>query len=271
MASETQGSTTTTYSYDGTGLRFQAATGSQNNRKTQFDWDPRSATPQVVAERDGSGGLVRRYVDGLDAISVTGSNKTGYFHYDGLGSVTNLTSSTGTSWWTYNYFPYGAVRTETKNNNQALDNSLRFAGEYLDPTGVYYLRAREYDPNIGRFISPDPAQRDLGQMYLAPCAYAKDNPVRFVDPNGLESQDAGACPVATVLAVLGVIALFPADLVVGAANVLVLPSVIGEAALLPADVGLTYANGYLLSVAQKGGNQPCDQIRLEHPENPFGG
>ena len=48
-----QGRTTTTYAYDGTGLRFEASTGSQANRKTQFDWDPNNPMPLLVAERDG--------------------------------------------------------------------------------------------------------------------------------------------------------------------------------------------------------------------------
>ena len=39
--------------------------------------------------------------------------------YDGLGSVVNLTSPTGATWWTYSYLPYGGVRTATKNSNQA--------------------------------------------------------------------------------------------------------------------------------------------------------
>ena len=135
------------------------------------------------------GSLLRRYINGLDAISVTAGNKTGYFHYDGLGSVVNMTSSSGATWWTYSYLPFGGVRTETKGNNQAIDNQLRFAGEYLDPTGLYYLRARQYDPGTGRFVSTDPAKPRVEDPYLSTYIYAKNNPVRLVDPSG---RDTGA-------------------------------------------------------------------------------
>ena len=203
LSTQAQGGTTTTYSYDGTGLRFQASTGSQASKKTQFDWDPSSGLAQLVAERDGSGGLVRRYVNGLDAISVFGSNKTGYFHYDGLGSVVNLTSSTGTTWWTYNYFPFGVQRTATKNNNQALDNMLRFAGEYFDPTALYYLRAREYDPNAGRFLSVDPHRPGPDQPYVSTYAYALNNPVSLTDPSGRDVGGACVTGEVTILVFFG--------------------------------------------------------------------
>ena len=184
LATRTQGGTTTTYTYDGDGLRFQASTGTQASKKTQFDWDPLAGNAQLVAERNGSGSLLRRYVNGHNPISVTAGNKTAYLHYDGLGSVVNLTSSTGATWWTYDYLPYGGVRTETKNSTQAIDNTRRFAGEYLDPTGLYYLRAREYDSGIGRFLSNDPVPARVGDPYVSAYQYVRQNPVRFTDPSG---------------------------------------------------------------------------------------
>jgi RHS repeat-associated protein len=191
LATRTQGGTTTTYSYNGDGLRFEASTGTQASKKTRFDWDPSGGLPQLVAERNGSSTLLRRYVNGLDTISLTAGNKVGYFHYDGLGSVVNLTSSTGVTWWTYSYLPYGGIRTETKNNSQAADNVLRFGGEYLDPTALYYLRARAYDSGTGRFVSPDPADVSVTEPYLATYHYAMNNPVRLTDPSGRDT--AGLC------------------------------------------------------------------------------
>ena len=196
LATMAQGGTTTTYTYDGVGLRFQASTGSQASKKTQFDWDPSVGLPQLVAERNGSGTLIRRYIYGLDAISVFGSNKTGYFHDDGLGSVVNLTSNTGTTWWTYEYFPFGVVRTETKNNNQALDNVLRFAGEYFDPTGLYYLRARYYDAGAGRFTSTDPVAASPSDPDVSAYLYARNNPTGTIDPSG-------RCPTCFIGAAIG--------------------------------------------------------------------
>ena len=137
-----------------------------------------------VAERDGSGSLLRRYLNGLAPISMTAGTKTAYYAYDGLGSVVNLTSSTGATWWTYSYLPYGGVRTATKNSNQAPDNLLRFAGGYLDPTALYHFGARQYDAGTGRFISTDPVGPSIADPYVAAYVYANDNPVRYTDPSG---------------------------------------------------------------------------------------
>ena len=41
--------------------------------------------------------------------------------------------------------------------------------------------------------------------------------------------------------------------------------------MLTVDAGLIYANGYMISLIQKGGNSPCNEIRFENPWNPFGG
>jgi RHS repeat-associated protein len=50
----------------------------------------------------------------------------------------------------------GGVRTKTKSQNQAPAIILSFTGEVLDPTGLYELGARSYDPITGRFLSTDP-------------------------------------------------------------------------------------------------------------------
>jgi RHS repeat-associated protein len=125
---------------------------------------------------------------------MTAGNKTAYFHYDGLGSVVNLTSSAGAAWWTYSYLPYGGIRTETKNNNQAPPNLLRFTGEYLDPTASYHLRARQYDPGAGRFISTDPVNVVAADVFVGAYVYANNNPVRYsTQAGGIEKS----CPGST--------------------------------------------------------------------------
>ena len=115
---------------------------------------------------------------------LDGTVETLTYAYDGLGSVVNLTSSTGATWWTYSYLPYGGTRTATKNSNRAPDNLLRFAGGYLDPTSLYHFGARQYDAGTGRFISTDPVGPSIADPYVAAYLYANDNPVRYTDPSG---------------------------------------------------------------------------------------
>jgi RHS repeat-associated protein len=55
----------------------------------------------------------------------------------------------------------------------------RFAGGYQDPTGLYHLKARYYDPRIGRFTSPDPSGQEKN-----PYLYAAGDPANRIDPNG---------------------------------------------------------------------------------------
>src|SRR5207248_2244988 len=146
LISNTSGSTTTTYSYDGDSNRLQASTGSQASKKANYLWDTNNTLPQLALERDGNNALLRRYVYGARRILMTTGGSNYYYHYDNLGSVANLTNSTGASMWTEVYEPFGSIRTETKNAGGAPANFMKFMGEYLDPTGLYYLRARQYDP-----------------------------------------------------------------------------------------------------------------------------
>ena len=71
---------------------------------------------------------------------------------------------------------FGAIRSQTVPHA----NHWLFTGEQRDSgSNLYYLRARYYDPSIGRFLSKDPLP--MGNVY----AYAGNNPVNFVDPSGL--------------------------------------------------------------------------------------
>ena len=102
----------------------------------------------------------------------------------------NLTSSAGAKQWTYDYEPYGGVRSEVKNKPQAPANLLRFAGEYRDTTTtLYHLGARQYDSGTGRFLSADPLPAAWADPYLTTYAYAQDRPGVLTDPSGLSSDN----------------------------------------------------------------------------------
>ena len=91
--------------------------------------------------------------------------------------VTQLTDLSGEVTRDYDYDPYGVQLTDAMGDT----NPFRYKGEYFDEeTGFIYLRARYYDPAIGRFISLDPAKDGLN-WYV----YCGNNPINFWDPTGL--------------------------------------------------------------------------------------
>ncbi len=182
MKTTTASGTTTTYSYDGDGVRLQASTGTAASAKTNFQWDVNNSLPMLAREANGSDSLLRRYVYGqrLIFMSTTSSNAW-YYHYDPLGSVRNVTGSTGATQLTYDYEPYGAIRSSS---GSTPTNLLKFTGEYNDPTGLYHLRARQNDTTLGRLASADPVQRADGLPAISSFAYADLQPVVKSDPSG---------------------------------------------------------------------------------------
>ncbi len=109
------------------------------------------------------------------------NNTRYYYHADALGSVVALSDTSGSLAETYAYSPFGKP-----DNTSTLGNPYLFTGRRIDAeSGLYYYRARHYDPEDGRFVQPDPIGFEGGiNLY----AYASNNPINFIDPLGLESQ-----------------------------------------------------------------------------------
>ena len=126
-----------------------------------------------------------------------GSAENYFYHSDALGSITYLTDEQGNIVESYEYSAYG-VPTIRDKNGRIIDSSLTgnpfmFTGrEYDSETGLYFYRARYYDPAVGRFISEDPIGFQGGDLNLY--AYVRNNPVNTKDPMGLEfiTQEEGA-------------------------------------------------------------------------------
>jgi RHS repeat-associated protein len=183
LVSTTDAGATTTYSYDGDGKRLTATTGTDT---TKYLWDVDFGLPELALERDGSGALLRRYLYGNARISMTTGGDTFYYQYDRLGSVVNLTSASGDPEWSYSYEPYGATLTESQDGVDPPTNPMRFAGEQLDAdTGLYHLRARQYDPAAGRFLATDPIPQSPLEPAVGAYVYALDLPTAVLDPTGL--------------------------------------------------------------------------------------
>ena len=113
------------------------------------------------------------YLRGIELIS----NGTQLYLYNVRGDVIQLLGFDGEVDKTYDYDAYGNELQQNSNDS----NPFRYCGEYYDTeTGFIYLRARYYDPMVGRFTTVDPIKDGLNWY-----AYCACNPVMFVDSNGL--------------------------------------------------------------------------------------
>lgn len=117
-----------------------------------------------------------------------------YYHTNQLGSVIALTNSTGTVVQTYSYDAFGKVYISNSGSLTPIEsyvgntcsNSRLYTGrEYDKETQLYYLRARYYNPETGKFISRDPvAQADQINLYT----YVANSPLKYTDRNGKEKN-----------------------------------------------------------------------------------
>jgi RHS repeat-associated protein len=175
-------STVGTYAYDGDGVRQSKAV---SGTTTHFTWDESGGLPLLLQEKAGAGNPVS-YIygpSGLPVEQIAGSTTT-YLHHDQIGStrlVTDSAGNTGTATTTA-YDPYGNVVS----TSGALTSNLGFSGEYLDAeSGLYYLRARYYDPATAQFLTRDPAVATT----MSPYGYAAGNPLSHSDPSGMIGRD----------------------------------------------------------------------------------
>ncbi len=169
---------TAAYTYDADGIRVSSSAG---GTVTNYTADKNRQYAQVLEERDG-GSLTAGYVYGDDLISRKQNGEVRYYLYDGHGSVRQLTDAAGNVTDSYSYDAFGNLR----NHAGTSDNRYLYAGEQYDPdAGLYYLRARYYDPANGRFMTHDlyegnPYEPVTLHRYL----YAGANPVMYADPSG---------------------------------------------------------------------------------------
>ncbi len=150
--------------------------------ETRFIWDGlrllqehrNSQTSLYLYADDGYDPLAR--VDGIGALQ-----KIRYYHNDLNGLPELLTESDGHSVWQARYQVWGNTRQEVREPYYIEEQNLRFQGQYLDrETGLHFNTFRFYDPDIGRFTTPDPIGLAGGiNLY----AYAP-NPWGWIDPLG---------------------------------------------------------------------------------------
>ncbi len=114
----------------------------------------------------------------------TRTDASGTYNYltDALGSTVELTDPTGAMAEQYSYAPFGSLSA----SGAATTNSYTYTGRESDGLGIYYYRARYYNPNTGRFLSEDPLGFDTGVNFYA---YVWDNPITMADPLGMEGTN----------------------------------------------------------------------------------
>ena len=134
-------------------------------------------------EYDGSGAELASYVlGGTELVSQTQSGTTSYYLQDGQGSTRALTDSSGVVTDTYSYTAFGELFAQTGTT----ENSYLYTGQQFDSlTGLYDLRARYYNPAMGRFLSQDTYPYNFGNpVELNRYGYVGNNPINLTDPTG---------------------------------------------------------------------------------------
>jgi RHS repeat-associated protein len=151
--------------------------------ETRFTWDGlrllqehrHSQTSLYLYEDDGYTPLAR--IDGVGE-----HQSVRYYHNDLNGLPEQLTEADGHNVWRATYRVWGNALEEVREAYFIEEQNLRFQGQYLDrETGLHYNTFRFYDPDIGRFTTPDPIglAGGLNLYQYAP------NPFGWVDPKGL--------------------------------------------------------------------------------------
>src|SRR3989338_500185 len=139
-------------------------------KEASIEKAPNSLPDNVIVYSYGPNGLAAK----------SDSSGTYYYHKDHLGSNSLVTDEEGDIVYSSDYEPYGSSFNEEGEERYTYNN------KELDSSGLYYYGARYYDSSLGRFISADPIKDYL----FSPYVYVRDNPMKYVDPSGMEKKRA---------------------------------------------------------------------------------
>ena len=162
-----------TSTYDGDGVRFSRQVGT--GPLIRLVTDPTAGLPVTID--DGT----RNYVWGLGLAYAVAGTSIEVQHADRLGSIRAVTDASGVVIATFRTDEFGIPTSSTG----SAGSPFRYTGEPLDASGLTYLRARHYDPSIGRFMSRDPfAGVASSPLSLNRYSYVENNPCTRSDPTG---------------------------------------------------------------------------------------
>ncbi|MEQ1794758.1 MAG: PKD domain-containing protein [Nitrospira sp.] len=166
------GVTSASFAYDPVGRRV---TKTVNGVPTRFAYDGKDITSEISGGAVGANYLRSRDIDEPFIRQSDAGNE--HYHADILGNTLALSSDTQALGAAYTYEPFGETVTTGGSRNTFL-----YTGREQDDTGLLYYRARYYSPVLKRFLSQDPIGISGGlNLYR----YARNNPTRFTDPQGL--------------------------------------------------------------------------------------
>ena len=182
------GGNSATFTYDAAGHRARSTV---NGSAVNYLWDTSSAYGDVIQETNGSNVVLASYTLGNgELLTQQRGATTSYYLHDGQGSVRTLLDTNHNITDSYLYDAYG----NTQNHTGTTTNPYQYDGQQLSDSfsGLYDLRARYYDPSVGRFLSQDPYNGNLNDpMQIDRYGYAGGNPVNVVDPSGNGFIDLG--------------------------------------------------------------------------------
>ena len=143
---------------------------------------------ELLAESSPDGDTISRYIPGYGVAAGWNREYNGYhyYHLDEQNSTAYITGSSGEIENQYGYDAFGVLQ----NSREELHNRILYTGQQYDQTsGQYYLRARFYNPVLGRFVQEDVYRGDGLNLY----AYCKNNPVVYYDPSGYKKKHKPQC------------------------------------------------------------------------------
>jgi RHS repeat-associated protein len=174
------GQTTVTFKYDPFGKRIQKG-------GSAYVYDGSN----LIEEVDAGGNLAAHYVFGSgvdEPLAAYRGTTWEFYQADGTGSITSLSTPSGTISDSFVYDSFGNVASSTG----VFAQPFRYTGREWDAeTGLYYYRARYYDSISGRFLSEDPLQFNAGNNFYE---YSYNSPASFSDPSGLQPAPAYVPP-----------------------------------------------------------------------------
>ena len=188
---ETQDGTVTEYEYDAENTRI-AEINEEAGTKTVFVTDKEATYSQLLTETVYTKNLfgryteeqaTKRYIYGAGLVSELAQGKTLYYHYNNIGSTTEITDQTGAVIYDFQYGTYGELLSESHDIRFLYNGQL---GVQTDASGLYYMRARYYNTDIKRFINRDVVNGSIeNSQSLNKYSYVQGNPVKLTDPFGL--------------------------------------------------------------------------------------